>query len=153
MHAISIVCMENKVCDLKVTMQDGIYPGHKFWGRTQQCTLTAKGTVISHHAQHYWTCIAIVSFLHTKAFWLKKYFLISLLSQNINHYTKVFKSSSLRHDQIALFVTRTFSSILFPWITKESFTVLSSFLLASFSSLEEPLTITTTIALHTVFSL
>lgn len=59
---------------------------------------------------------------------------------------KVFKNSSLHHvhsDQTALFVTRTFSSILFHWITKESFSVLSSFLLASFSSLEESLTTTT----------
>lgn len=84
-HAISIICVENNDCDLKVTMQDSIYPGHKLWRRTQQCTVTAKGAVLSLHAQHYWTFIAVVFFLHTKAFWLKKCFLISLLSQNINH--------------------------------------------------------------------
>ena len=111
-------------------MQNSL-PGDKSPGdRTQQCTATASG-VPSYHVKHYWVFITIITFLTHKDLVVKEvFFLISLLSQNISHQMKVFKNSSLHHvhsEQTTLFVTRTFSSILFRRGTKKSLTRLSSF--------------------------
>ena len=77
-----------------------------------------------------------------KTLWLKKWFYIYIyiffvvvvifkLGQNISHQMKAFKTSSLHHHvhlwQTTLFVTRTFSSILFHHGTEGSFTGWSSF--------------------------
>lgn len=71
-------------------------------------------SAVSHHVQHCWAPVAAAS-SHTKCLF------ISLLSQNISHWMKVFKSSPLyrvHSDQTALFVLRAFSSISFHHATK-----------------------------------
>lgn len=113
----------------QVTYSRSSLPGDKSPGTGHSSAVTASGA--PYHTEHYWVFITIITFFTREDLVIKEMCFVLfffLLSQNISHQMKAFKSSSLHHVHSwqTLFVTRTFSSILFHHGTKDSFTGWSS---------------------------